>query len=104
MDKIIKCWNCKSTIESKDSYCRYCGKGQGQTVPFQYTHIGIIILTLLLGPITLPFIWKSPIIDKKSRIVYIIINLIITLIMLSLFFDMYSNVNQQVKEIMKIIE
>ena len=104
MNNLIICWHCKNSIETKDAYCRYCGKGQGQHVPFRYTHVGIILLSLLLGPLTLPFIWKSPKISKTSRVGYVLLNLLITSFMLILLFDMFRSINHQVKETMKIIE
>ena len=104
MDNLIKCWHCSGSIEAKDAYCRYCGKGQGQSVPFRYTHAGMIVFSLLVGPLTLPFIWKSPKIGKKGKIGYIMMNLLITLFMLSLVFGIYSSINRQVQETIKIIK
>ena len=104
MDNLIKCWQCSGTIEAGDAYCRYCGKGQGQSVPFRYTHAGIIIFSLLIGPLTLPFIWKSPKIGREVRIAYILMNLLITFFMLSLVFGIYNSINRQVQETMKIIK
>jgi len=103
MDHLIHCWNCSGTIEAGDAYCRYCGKGQGQSVPFRYTHAGIIVFSLLIGPLTLPFIWKSPKLSKKVRIGYLMMNLLITFFMLSMVFGIYGSVNRQVQETMKII-
>jgi hypothetical protein len=104
MDTSITCWHCNGSIEANDAYCRFCGKGQGRSVPFWYTHCGIIVLTLLLGPLAMPFIWKSPKIGKKSRVGYILLNLLITFFMLSLVFSTYSTINRQVQETMKIIQ
>jgi len=55
MDKLIQCWQCGCTIEAKDAYCRFCGKGQGQSVPFRYSHAGIIMFSLLIGPLMYAF-------------------------------------------------
>jgi hypothetical protein len=104
MDNLIRCWHCSGTIGAGDAYCRYCGKGQGQSVPFRYTHAGMIVMSLLIGPLALPFIWKSPEIGRNFRIAYIIINLLITFFMLSLVFGIYSSVNRQVQDTMKIIQ
>jgi len=103
MDNLIKCWHCSGTIEAGDAYCRYCGKGQGQSVPFRYTRAGMIVFSLLIGPLTLPFIWKSPTIGRKVRIAYIMMNLLITFFMLSLVFGIYRSVNHQIQDTMKMI-
>jgi hypothetical protein len=103
MDNKTPCWHCGCTIEAGDAYCHYCGRGQGLSVPFRYTHAGIIVFSLLIGPLTLPFIWKSPKLGKKARMVYLIMNLLITFFMLSMVVGIYGSVNRQVQETMKII-
>lgn len=104
MDNLIQCWHCSGSIEAGDAYCRFCGKGQGQSVPFRYTHAGMIVFSLLIGPLTLPFIWKSPKIGTRGRIGYLMMNLLITLLMLSMVFGIYNSVNRQFQETMKIIK
>ena len=103
MDTLKQCWNCRGTIDANDAYCRHCGKGQGQSVPFRYTHAGMIVLSLLIGPLTLPYIWKSPIVGRNGRIAYLLANLLITFFMLSMVFGIYNSVNHQVQDTMKII-
>ena len=103
MDNSVACWHCSATIEAKDAYCRYCGKGQGQAVPFRYTHCGIIVFTLLLGPLAIPFIVKSPKIGTKFRVGYLVLNLLITFFMLKMVFGAYGSINRQVNETMKIL-
>jgi hypothetical protein len=103
MENPINCWHCSGAIEAKDAYCRYCGKGQGSSVPFRYTHCGIIVLTLLIGPLAIPFILKSPKIGTKSRVGYLLLNLVITVFMIKVLFDTFSTVNRQIHETIKII-
>lgn len=104
METTVKCLNCSGNIEAEDVYCRHCGKKKGTSVPFRYTHAGIIVFTLLFGPVALPFIWKSPTISQKGRIVYLLMNLLITACMVSFIFGIYGSINRQVQETMKIIE
>ena len=104
MDGSGKCRHCNSSIDAKDAFCRCCGKGQGASVPFRYTHAGIIVLTLLFGPVALPFIWKSPKIGQKSRVAYLLMNLLITAFMVIFLTGIYGNIDRQVRETMKIIE
>jgi hypothetical protein len=104
MDATIKCRYCQRSIEAQDLYCRYCGKGQNTSIPFRYTHAGIIVFTLLFGPVALPFIWKSPKIGQKGRIVYLLINLLVTVCMISFLIGIYGSINRQMQETMKILE
>lgn len=65
---LVSCWYCGGKISPADAYCRFCGKGQGRRVPWYYKHWGIIFLTLLaLGPFSLVFVWKSPLISKNAK-------------------------------------
>ena len=65
------CWNCKGAIDASDSFCRHCGKGQGKNVPWYYDHAGIIILTVAaLGPFSLNFVWKSPVLSRTAKWAY----------------------------------
>jgi hypothetical protein len=100
----IQCRHCGKSIDAKDAFCRFCGKGQKQTIPFRYTHAGIIIFTLILGPIALPFIWKAPKMDTKIKAIYIAVNLVLTIIMLSSIFGIYNSINKQMQETLKMIE
>lgn len=103
MDAANTCWYCKRGIDAGDAYCRFCGRGQGPKIPFRYTHGGMIILSLLIGPLALPFILKSPKIGREARAVYLVLNLLVTLLMLVLMFDTISSVNRQIGETVKIM-
>jgi len=68
---VTACWNCKKEIDPADSYCRFCGKGQGRHVPLQYRPWVFTLLTLFaLGPLTLPYVWKSPFVSRTMRWVH----------------------------------
>ena len=65
------CWACGEAVAEGDNYCRSCGKGLGDHIPWQYRHWGIIALTLAgLGPFSLLFVWRSPFLSKESKIFY----------------------------------
>ena len=74
----MTCWKCKKEIDENDAYCRYCGMGQGQHIPFSYTLPGIIICFILLGPFALYFVARTPVMGRSSKI-------ILSIIMLALF-------------------
>ncbi len=67
------CWNCKKEIEQKDAYCRYCGKGQGDNIPWYYTWLGIWILFFFIGPVNLWLLYRSPVITKKWKYINAVI-------------------------------
>ena len=104
METTIKCRYCNGTIETEDAYCRYCGKRLGGAMPFRYTHAGIIVFSLLFGPVALPFILKSPGLGKRGRAAYLFLNITITVVMIVSIAGIYGSINRQVRETMKIIE
>lgn len=65
------CWSCGGEISSADNYCRFCGKGQGEHLPWQYKHWGIVVLTLVgLGPFSLYYVWRSPLLSRETKLFY----------------------------------
>ena len=67
----VSCWHCGGVIASVDQFCRHCGRGQGKNVSWYYSHAGIIALTLtMLGPFSLRFVWKSPVLTKAAKWAY----------------------------------
>jgi hypothetical protein len=62
------------------------------------------MFSLLIGPLALPFIWKSPRIGKNWRVAYTLINLLITGIMISAVFGIYNDINRQMQETLKLLE
>lgn len=77
------CWACGAVIDSGDGYCRACGKGQGDRLPWQYKHWGVIVITLLgLGPFSLFCLWRSPVISRGAKLVYTAAILLLTLFVL----------------------
>jgi hypothetical protein len=61
------CWACGGVIDSQDSYCRHCSKGQGSHVPWQYKHWGVIAMFFVVGPFVIPSVWRSPVISKRAK-------------------------------------
>jgi hypothetical protein len=66
----IACWKCGKQIEAADNYCRHCGKGQGSHIYFYYKHWGVWILFFIIGPFNLWFLWRSPVIKIKWKLIY----------------------------------
>lgn len=77
------CWSCRAPIDQDDNYCRRCGMGQGGHVPWQYKHWGVAAVTLLgLGPFSLFYLWRSPVISRGSKVVYTLAILLATLMVI----------------------
>lgn len=65
------CWACGGKISPEDNYCRFCAKGQGKYIPWYYKHWGIIALTVMaMGPFSLIFVWKSPLLSRRAKWAY----------------------------------
>ena len=64
------CWTCGAGIDAGDNYCRKRGKGQGSSVHWYYKHWGAVVLTLALGPFSLYFVWRSPVLSRNAKLVY----------------------------------
>jgi hypothetical protein len=63
------CIKCSKEIDSADKHCRYCGALQKAAAPFFYTRTGIWLLFLLIGPLNLFFLFLSPVIARKWKII-----------------------------------
>lgn len=104
MQNLIQCWICGGTIDSQDRYCRHCGKGQSKFVPFRYTHAGIILFSLIIGPLVLPFVWNSPVITKTAKIVYTVLNILLLVLFVFAVIGIYTTINKQMLEQLKIYD
>jgi hypothetical protein len=85
------CWGCGEAVDPQDSYCRHCGKGQGERVPWQYSHWGIIVLTLAaLGPFSLYYLWRSPAISPQAKWGYTAAILLLTAFIANRFYKLWQ--------------
>ena len=55
----MHCKRCKQPIEELDCYCRHCGKPLRPFMGFWYDHGGILLCTLIAGPVSLLPLWLS---------------------------------------------
>ncbi len=87
------CWSCGAAISRGDSYCKKCGKGQDSHVGWQYTHWGVVVLTLLgLGPFSLIYVWRSPVISRNAKIAYTGFILLLTWFVINSVYGMWTAV------------
>lgn len=73
----LVCRKCHAPVEETDNYCRVCGKSLRQGYSFMFTHTGIIVMALVLGPFALPCVWFSKVISPVSKWIYTAILLLI---------------------------
>lgn len=70
----MQCKNCSKIIDVGDNFCRFCGSNQNNNKivnknqnDFWKSELGIIILTLIMGPISLFYLYKSNTISEESK-------------------------------------
>ncbi len=71
------CTRCHNPVEETDNYCRACGKSLKKGYGFLFTHSGIILMALVLGPFALPFVWLSKVISPVAKWIYSAVLLLI---------------------------
>lgn len=72
----LLCRRCQAEIRETDNYCHNCGKSLKPGRGFLFTHGGIILMALVLGPLALPFVWMSKVISPTAKIIYTAVLLI----------------------------
>lgn len=60
-------------------------------MPWQYQHLGAIVLTLGLGPFSLFYIWRSPVISRNAKIAYTGFILLLTWFAIDFFNKVWSS-------------
>ena len=70
------CPRCHAEIRETDNYCHACGKGLKPGRGFLFTHPGIILMALVLGPLALPFVWLSKAISFTAKLIYTVLLLL----------------------------
>lgn len=75
----VLCWACARVLDPFDRYCRHCGKGQGDYIPWYYSRWGIAVASLLgLGPFGVFLVWRSPRLPKEEKAVWTLALLALT--------------------------
>ena len=64
------CSRCHAEIRETDNYCHACGKSLKPGRGFLFTHGGIILMALVLGPLALPFVWLSKVLSLSGKLIY----------------------------------
>ena len=64
------CPRCHTPLTPEDNFCRQCGRSLKPGYGFFYSHTGIILLALVLGPFALPCVLLSKRIGPVAKIIY----------------------------------
>ncbi|HCC49368.1 MAG TPA: hypothetical protein DEQ38_14830 [Elusimicrobia bacterium] len=64
------CRACGTLLSPEDNYCRNCGKGRGGKAGWQYKPLGVIAMTLLVGPFSLFYVWRSQVISRGAKLAF----------------------------------
>ncbi len=70
---VTTCPRCHVAVAAQDNYCRQCGRSLKPGYSFIYSHSGIILLALVLGPFALPCVWMSKRISTTAKTVYTVV-------------------------------
>ena len=71
----IKCPKCGLMIDEADNFCRYCGRSLKPGRGFLNSHVGIILLMLVIGPFALPLVWTSKRMGCVAKFIYTVLML-----------------------------
>jgi hypothetical protein len=77
-------------LEPQDRFCRYCGKGQGDSAAWYYKHWGIVVMLLCMGPFALFFVARSPVISRNAKFAYTAVAAVFTLYLLRAFYSVWN--------------
>ncbi len=83
------CPRCHSPVDETDNYCRACGRSLRPGTGFVFSHSGIILLALVLGPFVLPVVWTSKLISTPAKWIYTALLLLFSLYLAHAFYQAY---------------
>ena len=91
---MLFCPRCHVQIRGTDNYCYNCGKSLKRGYGFLYTHTGIILMALVIGPFALPFALLSKRIGPIAKIIYTLLLLALGYFFVVMCMQAYSSVQQ----------
>ena len=93
------CSRCHAEIRETDNYCHACGKSLKPGRGFLFTHAGIILMALVLGPLALPFVWMSKAISFSAKLIYTAILLVMGVYLVYALWQAVTLINQSFQSI-----
>ena len=89
-NELIVCNHCHLLVDEDDFFCRHCGCSLKPGYNFCYSHTGIILLALVLGPFVLPLVWMSKRIGLTAKIIYSVVLVAFGLYFILLCYRLYQ--------------
>ncbi len=96
----VFCPRCRAEIRAEDNYCHNCGKSLKPGRGFLFTHTGIILMALVLGPFALPFVWFSKVLGPVAKIIYTALLLIFGFYLVYSLFHIFTLVQQSMQTLL----
>lgn len=96
----LLCPRCHAEIRDTDNYCHACGKSLKPGRGFLFTHGGIILMALVLGPFALPFAWMSKVISPTAKIIYTVVLVALGFYLVFSIYQAFSYMNNSLQMIM----
>ncbi len=84
-----ECPRCHCPVDETDNYCRACGRSLRPGTGFLFTHSGIILLAVVLGPFALPVVWMSKLISTPAKWIYTALLALLTVYLIHAFYQAY---------------
>ena len=76
---MLFCPKCSQEIDERDNFCRRCGRALKPGTGFWFSHSGIILLMLILGPFALIPVYLSKMLSTTAKAVYCVVITLFTI-------------------------
>jgi len=96
----VFCKHCHAEVRDSDNYCHACGKSLKPGRGFLFTHTGIILMALVLGPFALPFVWMSKTLGPVAKIIYTVILLFVGFFLIQSLVHIFTLTQQSMQMLM----
>ena len=96
----IFCKRCQAEVRDTDNYCHACGKSLKPGRGFLFTHTGVILMGLVLGPFALPFVWMSKVLSPVAKIIYTVILLVVGFYLIYSLVHIFTLTQQAMQSLM----
>ena len=74
----LLCPRCRGGIDAQDGYCRHCGHQMASSSWYHGRIFVLSMLFLVVGPLALPLLWRSPTFGLKSKVAITVANIAYT--------------------------
>ena len=91
------CKRCHALVREEDNYCSACGKSLKPGRGFLFTHTGIILMALVLGPFVLQFVWMSKVLGPLAKIIYTVVLVLLGFYLVYSLFHVFTLVAQSMQ-------